>query len=399
MMATRGTRAQVLVALVLAGACGKFDGLVAGPDDPNDASGGGSGGSNGSGSGSGGSNGSGSGSGGSNGSGSGSGGSDGSGGNDSGEAGGAEGNGDSATDGPEFDSDAPPEGGLEPGPCRNGVRNLGEQCDDGNDVDVDGCRSDCTLMPELRAQWHFDEPTGTTILIDETARYSAFIPTFPNSLTSLTPAGQVKGALNILQSEQVGQARLEGLTLNHRAGTISIWFNTRTVNPFELVSHIFWIGRNGDGTGPEPEIHINVSYPSHVLTFWITALDPTWCSLSSGAIPLGEWHHAVALYRDLDTKAKCRLFLDGKQVLNRDGGTEPAEANAGVDFTDWPARAFLGRPHSVRRFYHGAVDELMILDRELTPDEILTLHQSQKAAGQPDGGLNDAAADADASID
>ncbi|MEZ4381679.1 MAG: choice-of-anchor L domain-containing protein [Nannocystaceae bacterium] len=53
--------------------------------------------------------------------------------------------GDTGTTGGVSDSDT--EGGTDPGECGDGVIDDGEACDDGNDVEGDGCEPDCTLSP------------------------------------------------------------------------------------------------------------------------------------------------------------------------------------------------------------------------------------------------------------
>ena len=37
------------------------------------------------------------------------------------------------------------ESAVAPNPCGNGVRDVGEQCDDGNNKNLDGCSSTCQL--------------------------------------------------------------------------------------------------------------------------------------------------------------------------------------------------------------------------------------------------------------
>lgn len=56
----------------------------------------------------------------------------------------------------------------EPTPCGNGVVDPGEACDDGNDVDDDGCRDDCTLGFALEYELRFDgDVVGDFVLRDD----------------------------------------------------------------------------------------------------------------------------------------------------------------------------------------------------------------------------------------
>ena len=66
-------------------------------------------------------------------------------------------------------ADAPPaavDAGIDATPaqpfCGDGIRQSGEECDDGNNVDGDGCSSTCTitLLPDCTHRWSFESAVG-----------------------------------------------------------------------------------------------------------------------------------------------------------------------------------------------------------------------------------------------
>ncbi len=77
------------------------------------------------------------------------------------------------------DASAPPPVDAGPG-CGDGRLDEGEECDDGNDDDFDGCLSDCTEVPLVEAperEWEYFEVAGTRCLNGEAAGFAvSYVP-------------------------------------------------------------------------------------------------------------------------------------------------------------------------------------------------------------------------------
>ena len=83
-------------------------------------------------------------------------------------------------------------GPVEPG-CGDGVLDPGEACDDGDDDDFDGCKSDCTAVPLLTPpplEWTYVEVEGTTCLNGKTAGFGIYYnPSSTNVMIYLEGGG------------------------------------------------------------------------------------------------------------------------------------------------------------------------------------------------------------------
>ncbi|HEY8376761.1 MAG TPA: pectin acetylesterase-family hydrolase, partial [Nannocystis sp.] len=83
-------------------------------------------------------------------------------------------------------------GAVQPG-CGDGVLDPGEECDDGNDDEFDGCLPDCTAVPKIEApalQWKYFEVPGTLCMNGSTAGFGISInPDSPNLMIYLEGGG------------------------------------------------------------------------------------------------------------------------------------------------------------------------------------------------------------------
>ncbi|MAT80133.1 MAG: hypothetical protein CMJ29_00625 [Phycisphaerae bacterium] len=86
---------------------------------------------------------------------------------------------------------------------------------------------------------------------------------------------------------------------------------------------------------------------------------------SPPGLSLGEWHVA-SMTRDRDT-GRIQLWVDGELVDEKTGGTQSLTT---------PDVLAVGRMHPGGNPFPGAIDEVRIHDRVLSPREILALHET-----------------------
>ncbi|MCH2152849.1 MAG: DUF1553 domain-containing protein [Phycisphaerales bacterium] len=86
---------------------------------------------------------------------------------------------------------------------------------------------------------------------------------------------------------------------------------------------------------------------------------------SPPGLNLGQWHHA-ALTRHRET-GTIQLWVDGELVDEKKGGTQSLSS---------PEILTIGRMHPGGNPFQGAIDEVRIYDRVLSPHEILSLQDS-----------------------
>ncbi|MEE2906224.1 MAG: DUF1553 domain-containing protein [Planctomycetota bacterium] len=86
---------------------------------------------------------------------------------------------------------------------------------------------------------------------------------------------------------------------------------------------------------------------------------------SPPGLALGQWHVA-ALTRNRET-GLVQLWVDGELVDEKTGGTQALTS---------PDVLAIGRMHPGGNPFHGAIDEVRIYDRVLSPHELLALHDS-----------------------
>jgi hypothetical protein len=83
----------------------------------------------------------------------------------------------------------------------------------------------------------------------------------------------------------------------------------------------------------------------------------------------GDWHHVVGTW---DGQAQ-RLYVDGR--LRRTQTTGDLTLNP---FSVAEQAAHIGSRNGKSEFFQGSIDELLILDRGLSEDEVQALHQMGK---------------------
>jgi hypothetical protein len=144
-------------------------------------------------------------------------------------------------------------------------------------------------------------------------------------------------------------------TLQLKQGTFALWFKTDRSDPdgFPLIHHM------ADGKG----ISLGLSGDSKVkfsrsrIAFSIDGCPPV---LSNYVLADGSWHHAAGTY---DGK-HLRLYIDGKP--QKQTATAPT-----LNAPDAPVLIATGpEATKTKRTLFGTVDEVMIFNRSLSPEEI-----------------------------
>jgi hypothetical protein len=225
------------------------------------------------------------------------------------------------------------------------------------------------LDPSLVAWWKFDEPAGSTMAKDSSGHGN------DGRLQALDPGrawveGRMGGALLVAEDSQGGRnpgvvvaasRSLEGLA---RRFTFAAWIRravARTRDPRTIIARagggrddLFWMGLDQD------QLTINGDNLG-----WAWAIPQTLSSIQ-------QWGH-VAVTVD---NGNARVYVDGRAVTMRDrlrpnGNIEPGFRN------DAPivigGRMLDG--NNIEELFQGAIDDLRVYDRALSPNEIRNLAQ------------------------
>jgi len=95
-------------------------------------------------------------------------------------------------------------------------------------------------------------------------------------------------------------------------------------------------------------------------------------------ITLGDWHHLVAVTDASGAEFGTRLYIDG-EVYTENTGAANLSANG--------QRVFLGEnPDARGRYFTGALDDVALWDRSLSPSEVASLFNGDPIGGAVDNG-------------
>lgn len=177
--------------------------------------------------------------------------------------------------------------------------------------------------------------------------------------------GKVGGALSLNGAgERVVIAHTDKLHLT-RGSSVSMWFKpTQSIGRgLEDTQFLFSKGYverdlsyallfSDEGNGTMTGIFIKRQYVNTSQSSW----------------PAGEWNHVTLTLSDQDGGFVSRLYINGRLVDTDELGVDPEGtlSNISVGAMDT----------SGRRPFKGAIDELAIWNRPLTPGEILSLYQN-----------------------
>lgn len=252
-----------------------------------------------------------------------------------------------------------------PAICGNSTIDFGEQCDDGNVANGDGCsmtcqREACTATDDLIAYWKLDESTGTTATDSTPFDNQGTYNDTPVPTTGVAPTSFVNP--NALDFDGVDDSILvsdtTGIPAGGSARTIALWINQDTITDQQtLVSlgtgntadqrFIFMMGTAGGNT--------------YIFTDGINAANNI--SVSVAEIPTtGGWHHLAFI---LDGANNWEYYLDGTLVGS---GAFSVPINTVVNDIE------IGSRHdSATGFFDGKLDDVRIYNRVLSDTEINAL--------------------------
>ncbi len=314
--------------------------------------------------------------------------------------------------------------------CGDGIvdSDQDEQCDDGDDVEINGCGVSCRFTAGLGVWFAFDEGAGSTAqsrVGDATAeveygrRWSRDVP-YTDAF--VLPEGSTDGYLRLqrlsgvdptdeTQSDPVQYLDLQDLRPSGNRATISMWARRSSTSSAEGL--LLWMGSEGDGAGgfevsdglwsPNHEIWIRYEGPysedptkyelnmgfaaSHAIDITEPAIpqpDPmpeeTKCR-NAARVTYNDWHHFVLTFKNLQNPdgaglirpvAEYTAYVDGQRVS---GATECHTVN----LSRFRA-AFLGRSEFITNApsWRGEVDNFMMYSRELSESEVSDVYEAQK---------------------
>jgi hypothetical protein len=159
--------------------------------------------------------------------------------------------------------------------------------------------------------------------------------------------------------------------------TVSIWFKANSLS----AGHMVWQGMAvangwGNGAGAHQEMHFSMGGccvgAGNFLNFYLGNIDNL-TSVLSIDVPFSDtvnWHHAVAVVRDLSTAPSVEVYFDGVSQ-----GVDSTATLAGTTRTSWDTNLRMGRPGDVIRYFSGYLDDVRVYTRILSANEITRLYQ------------------------
>lgn len=314
--------------------------------------------------------------------------------------------------------------------CGDGVVDVDhdEACDDGDDIEVNGCGPSCRFTSGLSVWYKFDEGSGSVVTNAVSTERSAVVEygrrwdkDVPFTDAFRTRDGETDGYIHLQHSSGVDPTDeaetnpiqyvdLGDIRPSASRATISMWaYRTSKSTSTGL---LLWMGSEGDGAGGS-EMYDDLWSPNHEI--WMRYDGPdedgltysmsmgyspsVQVDISEPAIPkpdpmpaeakcrsnahvtFGAWHHLVLTFKNLqnpDNPAEIRPvgeyvgYVDGQRVM---GATDCYSVNL-----ERFRAAFLGRAEikTSTPSWRGDVDNFMMYSRELSAEEVSDLYNSQK---------------------
>ncbi len=265
--------------------------------------------------------------------------------------------------------------------CGNGGEaEEGEQCDDGNLNNGDGCSNICQLEElactptdsTLIAYWKLDEAPSATVAFDTTANSNDGSVSGPTTGQTgvTTPAFYNGGAYEFDGSDAVAMTTNVGNFTLATPFTVSAW-----INPvLDGANHAIY-GNTWSNAGYL--LRVNAE---NKIRFIIVENGSVYKGVDSNVLTPG-WHNVVGSWDGTNV----HVFIDGTEQ-----SITPIE-NGTVTTITTTSDTFIGSTGQagVEQFYKGLIDDVRVYNSALTSTQVSTLAAGQCNAGELPGGGDD----------
>ena len=203
----------------------------------------------------------------------------------------------------------------------------------------------------------------------------------PAALNNIRLIPGVKGSAALI-SDSIGLA-------DHAVGffdrtdpfTLEAWVRLRDDKPYGEVA----LFHNRYGSGPGYELQLQ----NNRLRFALVHSEPynQLAVVSKLELPKGKWIHLTATYDGQSRAAGARLYVDGAPIdltIEHDRLERSSMPQWGVGPFDNSMGFSWGQSHQKEEFKDGAIDEIKIYTRALTPIEVVYAHDPARAAAVPE---------------
>jgi hypothetical protein len=208
--------------------------------------------------------------------------------------------------------------------------------------------------PGLIAYYTMDDTNGTTIVDslggdDGTGSYTA-------------TAGKIDGGLSFNGSSNVINL---GNNFNFErtdSFSVSFW----ATKPIDTL-HMTVIGKKDVAASKGWDIFID-NWTN--IYFWMRDQNANGISVNTATYPFGVagWHYVVATYDGSSSESGMKIYVDGVDRTSAPSGTLDSSIVNSADTK-------IGYTNS--SYFNGALDDMRIYDRVLTPEEISAVYESQ----------------------
>jgi hypothetical protein len=251
----------------------------------------------------------------------------------------------------------------------------GNDCDDA-DPRVNPDHLGCPNPSSLVGWWRFDG-IGEEVFVDSSDYGNDGVPIGMPANDVLGPYREALRLDGVAQGVDVSTvvSDLAPTGAPPPSGTLEAWArsggpNEQCVQGAICAELVVQIGpstalESVDGFGPIPEAHIHTLYDPDTQSWswgmYVGDADAN-CRPSSSASRIfvveGQWTHLAAVWSD----DECRLYVDGELVDH--------EALLAIPLGNWDAASVGTTIERNRRWFHGAIDEVMLFDEARTPAQI-----------------------------
>jgi hypothetical protein len=220
-----------------------------------------------------------------------------------------------------------------------------------------------SLSRGLVGYWRFDDGYGSVTARDHSGNGNDC------QLRRLDPSlawtdGRLGGAVSLQGIGWLECPRVEALARLSREITISLW-----VRRGGTAGHVRALVSRQFGTGVEDTFHFGFRDDQ----LWMRSRIKGGPTYAFAPRPRGLWFHAAAT---VDAAGTARIYINGEEVKRNlkegrpslGGGTNPMIIGGGINTPD----------EFVREVFQGALDELLIYDRALSPEEMVSLANGQQ---------------------